>query len=163
VVSRVGHASDAHTFGPELGLRLGGIEIAAAPRLRGHSDGDAALHAVAGALLGAAGLDDLGSLFPSDHRTPAGVSSADLLRDVTARVRAAGWQPTAIDLTIRAGRPPLGAHLPAMRAAIAAATGVSVAAVGIKASSANLSGDAGAGRSVEATALATLVELSGDR
>ena len=73
-IARTGFGTDRHPFGPGTGLRLGGIEIAGAPRLAGHSDGDVALHAVADALLGAAGLGDLGRLFPADARTPLGVA-----------------------------------------------------------------------------------------
>ncbi|MBI3749578.1 MAG: 2-C-methyl-D-erythritol 4-phosphate cytidylyltransferase, partial [Chloroflexi bacterium] len=79
---RIGIGHDSHPFGPGMPLALGGVEIPAAPRLHGHSDGDVALHAVADALLGAAGLGDLGRLFPADARTPAGIASTELLRDV---------------------------------------------------------------------------------
>ena len=154
--TRTGFGSDGHGFGPGSGLQLGGVEIAGAPRLHGHSDGDAALHAIAGALLGAAALGDLGSLHPADDRTPRGIASADLLRDVAARLAAAGWQARGIDLTIRAGRPRLADHLPAMRAAIAELIGLSPAAVNVKASTGNLSGDVGAGRTIEAQVVATI-------
>ncbi len=77
--TRTGIGHDSHPFGPGMPLALGGIEIAGAPRLAGHSDGDVALHALADALLGAAGLGDLGRLFPADARTPAGIASARLL------------------------------------------------------------------------------------
>ena len=154
--TRVGLGTDGHAFGPGLGLRLGGIEIANAPRLHGHSDGDAALHAIAGALLGAAALGDLGSLHPADARTPLGVASADLLADVRRRLAAEGWRPSTVDVTIRAGRPRLGAALPAMRDAIAGLLGLSIGDVSVKAATGNLSGDAGAGRSIEAEAIATI-------
>ena len=85
---RVGFGHDSHPFGPETGLLLGGIEIPGAPRLVGHSDGDVVLHAVADALLGAAGLGDLGRLFPADARTPRGIASEALLREAMARVSA---------------------------------------------------------------------------
>jgi 2-C-methyl-D-erythritol 2,4-cyclodiphosphate synthase len=160
---RTGFASDGHPFGPGDGLRLGGVEIPGAPRLHGHSDGDAALHAVAGALLGAVALGDLGGLHPADERTPRGVASADLLRDVTRRLAGEGWGPRSVDLTIRAARPMLAAHLPAMRRAIAEVLGLEAAAVSVKASTGNLSGDAGAGRVVEAQAVATVARLGRDR
>ena len=154
--SRTGLGSDRHPFGPGAGLWLGGIEIPAAPRLHGHSDGDAALHAVAGALLGAAALGDLGELYPADDRTPRGAASSGLVRDVLARLRDAGWRPATVDLTIRAARPKLAPYLPAMRAAVASLLEVDTAAVSVKASTGNLSGDAGAGRVVEAEAVATI-------
>ena len=71
---------------------LGGVEIAGAPRLAGHSDGDVVLHALADALLGATGLGDLGRLFPADARTPRGIASTRLLEEVRRRVEAAGWR-----------------------------------------------------------------------
>jgi 2-C-methyl-D-erythritol 2,4-cyclodiphosphate synthase len=159
--TRTGFGTDRHPFGPGDGLRLGGVEIGDAPRLHGHSDGDAALHAVAGALLGAAALGDLGSLFPADARTPEGIASPRLLRDVVARLGGAGWRPAAVDVTIRGARPRLADHLPAMRDAVAGLLGLAADAVSVKASTGNLSGDAGAGRVIEAEALATIVRVTG--
>jgi 2-C-methyl-D-erythritol 4-phosphate cytidylyltransferase/2-C-methyl-D-erythritol 2,4-cyclodiphosphate synthase len=155
-VVRTGIGHDSHPFGPGASLALGGIEIAAAPRLHGHSDGDVALHALADALLGAAGLGDLGRLFPADARTPAGVASGSLLRAVRVQLGEHGWRPQAIDLTITAARPRLGAHLDAMRIAIAALLELDSAAVNVKASSGNLNGPEGAGRSISALAIATV-------
>ncbi len=154
---RTGIGHDSHPFGPGEPLALGGIRIAGAPRLHGHSDGDAALHAVADALLGAAGLGDLGSLFPAGPATPAGIDSGALLTEVVARTATAGWRVESVDLTIVAARPRLAAHLGAMRAAIAALTGLDAGAVNVKASTGNLDGSEGAGRTVSALALATLV------
>ena len=159
--TRTGFGSDRHAFGPGDGLWLGGVEIGGAPRLHGHSDGDVALHAVAGALLGAAALGDLGELHPADERTPRGSASSGFVEDAVDRLRATGWRPASLDLTIRAARPRLGPHLPPMREAIAHLLGVDVAAVSVKASTGNLSGDAGAGRVVEAEAVATIVPLEG--
>lgn len=161
--TRTGLGSDAHPFGPSDGLWLGGVEIPAAPRLHGHSDGDAALHAVAGALLGAAALGDLGELYPADERTPRGAASTDFIRDAVARLAAAGWRPAAVDLTIRAGRPRLSPHVPAMRSRIAELLGIDDAAVSVKVSTANLSGDAGGGRVIEAQAIATIVRDGGSQ
>ena len=154
---RSGFNADGHPFGPAMGLRLGGIEIPNAPRLHGHSDGDAALHAIAGALLGAAALGDLGGRYPADERTPRGIASTDLLRDVRALLADAGWAPRSVDLLIRAGRPRLAETLPAMRAAIAELLGLLTEAVSVKAATGNLSGDAGAGRTIEAEAIATII------
>ena len=89
---RVGLGTDVHPFGPELGLRLGGIEIPDAPRLYGHSDGDVVLHALCDALLGAAGLPDLGRAFPASDATTRGVDSRKLLSAVVAQVAEAGWR-----------------------------------------------------------------------
>ncbi len=153
---RVGFGHDSHGFGTQGGLRLCGVEIAGAPRLAGHSDGDVALHALADALLGAAGMGDLGRLFPSDGRTPRGIASEALLREVVERLRARGLRPASADLVIVGARPRLGARLDAMRSAAAALLGLPEGAVSVKASSGNLLGDEGAGRSVSAHALATL-------
>lgn len=153
---RTGIGQDSHPFGPEMSLRLGGVEIAGAPRLYGHSDGDVVLHAVADALLGAAGLGDLGRLFPADARTPRGIASAALVAEVCRRVTAAGWRPTSLDLTVIAGRPRLDAHLGSMESAIADLVGLDRAAVNVKASSGNLDGAEGAGRAISAIAVATL-------
>ena len=153
---RVGHGLDSHPFGPGGPLLLGGIRIDGAPRLVGHSDGDVALHAVAEALLGAAGMGDLGRLFPSDSRTPAGIDSRTLLRTVGERVRDAGWRVVNVDLTIVAARPRLGSLLPEMARAIAGALQLEPAAVNVKASTGNLGGPEGAGRSVTASAVALL-------
>jgi 2-C-methyl-D-erythritol 4-phosphate cytidylyltransferase / 2-C-methyl-D-erythritol 2,4-cyclodiphosphate synthase len=154
--ARVGFGSDSHPFGPGTGLRLGGIELAGAPRLAGHSDGDVVLHAVADALLGAAGLGDLGRLFPADARTPTGIASAELLAEVRRRLAAAGLSPVSVDVTVLAARPRLGSRLDEMRDAIAMLLGLPPAAVNVKASTGNLSGDEGAGRSVSAQAVATV-------
>jgi 2-C-methyl-D-erythritol 4-phosphate cytidylyltransferase/2-C-methyl-D-erythritol 2,4-cyclodiphosphate synthase len=153
---RTGFASDGHPFGPGDGLRLGGVEIKGAPRLHGHSDGDAALHAIAGALLGAIALGDLGGLHPADARTPRGIASADLLAGVVDALATEGWRPVSVDLSIRAGRPWLADHMPGMRAAIATLLRLDISAVSVKASTGNLSGDVGAGRTIEADALATV-------
>jgi len=156
---RVGLGVDSHPFGPGEPLRLGGIEITGAPRLYGHSDGDVALHALADALLGGAGLGDLGRLFPADTRTPEGVASTELVRDVVTRLAAAGWRAATADVTIVGARPRLGDRLDEMCAAIAALLGVEAVAVSVKASTGNLSGDPGAGRGILAEAIATLVPL----
>jgi 2-C-methyl-D-erythritol 4-phosphate cytidylyltransferase/2-C-methyl-D-erythritol 2,4-cyclodiphosphate synthase len=151
---RVGHGTDEHPFGEGTGLALGGIVIDGAPRLHGHSDGDAALHAVADALLGAAGLGDLGRVFPAADPATRGIASGELLRAVVARVAAAGWRATGVDVTIRGSRPRLGpARLGAMRDAIAALVDLGPEAVEVKASTGNLIGYEGAGRGIAATAV----------
>lgn len=153
---RVGQGTDSHPFGPGIPLALGGIAFPGVPRLRGHSDGDVALHAVADAVLGAAGLGDLGAMFPAGSSTPAGIDSGELLDAVRARVEAAGLRVLGCDLTIVAGRPRLAPALQAMRAAIAARLGVPSEAVNVKASTGNLTGMEGAGRGISAHAVALL-------
>lgn len=157
---RVGHGADSHPFGPGEPLRLGGIEIAGAPRLHGHSDGDVALHAIADALLGAAAIGDLGRSFPADHRTPAGIDSGSLLRQVQKQLEASGWEIENIDLTITAARPRLVGRLDAMQAAIGALLGLESGAIGVKASTGNLDGSTGAGRTVAAAATVAIRQRS---
>ena len=153
---RVGYGSDSHPFGPGGPLMLGGVAIDGAPRLHGHSDGDVALHAVADALLGAAGMGDLGRLFPAGPATPRGIASGELVATVVARLADAGLEPRRLDVTIIGARPRLAGHLDAMRAAIAALLRVDAAAVNVKASTGNLGGDEGAGRTVSAHAVAVV-------
>lgn len=157
VTARVGLGSDSHPFGPGSPLVLGGVVIPGGPRLHGHSDGDVALHAVADALLGAASLGDLGRLFPAGPETPAGISSAELLRHVVEQVAGAGLVAASVDLTITGARPRLAGHLDAMRAAIGRILGLPEGRVSVKASTGNLSGAEGAGRGVSAQAV-VLVE-----
>lgn len=154
---RIGAGGDSHPFGPGEPLALGGILVRGAPRLAGHSDGDVVLHAVADALLGAAGLGDLGRLFPAGPQTPAGIASGELLGEVVRQVRIAGFRPGSIDVTIVAARPRLGPHLDAMRAAIAGILDLEPTAANVKASTGNLAGMEGAGRGISAQAVATLV------
>lgn len=157
--SRVGIGHDSHPFGPGEPLLLGGVEIAGAPRLLGHSDGDAALHAIADALLGAGGLGDLGRLFPADARTPRGVASSDLVRSVCDRLADAGWRPASVDVTVIAARPHLGGHLDRMRDTIAELLRLDTTAVNVKASTGNLDGADGAGRSISAMAIAMVARV----
>jgi len=162
LLGRVGLGTDSHPFGPGEPLVLGGLRIEGVPRLAGHSDGDVALHAVADALLGAAGLGDLGRLFPADSRTPVGIDSRVLLGTVAERIRAAGWRPVNLDMTIVAARPRLGKLLPSMAAAIAGILGLEQTAVNVKASTGNLAGPEGAGRSISASAIVWLTPLRGE-
>lgn len=153
---RIGFGHDSHPFGPGRPLRLGGLELPDAPRLAGHSDGDVVLHAIADALLGAAGLGDLGRLFPADDRTPRGIASTELLATVRRRLGEAGFAPASIDVTVIGARPRLGARLDDMRSAIAGLLESPPDRVNVKASSGNLAGDEGAGRAISARAVAVI-------
>lgn len=156
--ARTGFGQDSHQFGRADGLWLGGIFIAEAPRLHGHSDGDVALHAVATALLAAAGLGDLGQLFPSGDPTTTGAGSADLLRQAVARTAEAGWTASAVQLALLGARPRFGAaRLGAIRAAIASLLVLNPDAVAVTASTGNLIGAEGKGLGISATALVTVV------
>ncbi len=155
---RVTLGTDSHPFGPGAGLRLGGLLIEGAPQLHGHSDGDAALHALCDALLAAAGEGDLGRLFPSGERHTRGVDSRELVAEVMRRVEAAGVVLSGVDLTILGARPRLGARrLDEMGLLIAGLVGLDPGRVSVKAATANLSGDEGAGRVISASCLVSVV------
>jgi 2-C-methyl-D-erythritol 4-phosphate cytidylyltransferase / 2-C-methyl-D-erythritol 2,4-cyclodiphosphate synthase len=154
---RVGLGTDVHPFGPDSGLRLGGLEIPLAPRLYGHSDGDVVLHALCDALLGAAGLPDLGRAFPASDPATRGIDSATLVTSVLAQVIEHGWRPQSVDVTILGARPKLGGRrLDAMAESIAHLLEIAPGQIAVKASTGNLSGDEGAGRVIRATVTATL-------
>jgi 2-C-methyl-D-erythritol 2,4-cyclodiphosphate synthase len=112
---RVGNGFDVHPFGGTGPLVLGGVTLDG-PGLAGHSDADAVAHAVADAVLGAAGLPDLGTLFPASDEQWRGASSIDLLRNVAQRVRVAGWWIGNVDIVIAAEIPKLAPHVDAMAA-----------------------------------------------
>jgi 2-C-methyl-D-erythritol 2,4-cyclodiphosphate synthase len=114
--SRVGLGFDVHPFGDEPPLILGGVSIADAPRLLGHSDGDAVAHAVADALLGPTGLPDLGTLFPASDATYKDADSMELLADVAGRVHHQQWWIENVDVAIAAETPRLSGHVEAMAA-----------------------------------------------
>ena len=155
---RYAWGSDSHPFGSLDGLRLAGLEIPEAPRLHGHSDGDAALHAVCDGLLAAARLGDLGRLFPAGEAATRGIDSRELLRTVVTRLGSVGLRPASLDLTIVGARPRLGGgRLERMRSILAELLGIDLAEVAVQASSGNLSGDEGAGRTISTTALVGVV------
>ncbi len=155
---RVALGFDSHPFGPHDGLRLGGLLVPDAPRLHGHSDGDVLLHALCDALLAAGGLGDLGRLFPSGERATRGIDSRDLVSQVMARLAAADLAVESVDATITGARPRLGGQrLDAMAASITALTDAAPERVSVKAATGNLSGDDGAGRTLSATCIVSLV------
>ncbi len=156
--ARVALGTDSHPFGPADGLRLGGLLVEGAPRLQGHSDGDAVLHALCDALLAACGGGDLGRLFPSGQEDTRGIDSRELAAEVMRRVRAAGLLLSAVDVTILGARPRLGGRrLDAMAEIIAGLASLETARVSVKAATGNLSGDEGAGRVISASCLVTVV------
>lgn len=112
--NRVGLGFDVHPFGEAVPLVLGGVSIADAPRLAGHSDGDAVAHAVADALLGPAGLPDLGTLYPATDDQYRGADSMALLAGVAQQVAQHGWWLENVDVTIAAETPRLAPHVAAM-------------------------------------------------
>jgi len=130
---RMGHGYDVHAFGDGDHVVLGGVHIPSSRGLIAHSDGDVALHALCDALLGAAGLGDIGRHFPDTDPVFRGADSRDLLRSVVEKLRDRGWVASNVDLTIIAQSPKLSDFIPAMCEAIAADLGVDVAQVNVKA------------------------------
>jgi 2-C-methyl-D-erythritol 4-phosphate cytidylyltransferase/2-C-methyl-D-erythritol 2,4-cyclodiphosphate synthase len=130
---RVGSGFDVHTFEPGRPLWLAGVLFEGETGLAGHSDGDAVCHAAADALLGAAGLGDVGEHFPDTDPDIAGISGADLLSRAARSVRDAGWLPTSLDLTVICEKPAIAPRRQEMRLALATAAGLSVEQVSVKA------------------------------
>lgn len=130
---RVGSGVDVHGFGPGVPLWLGGVLLPHERGLVGHSDGDAAVHALIDALLGAAGQGDIGTWFPSTDDRWAGARGVDLLRHVWSALCAQGWGLENADLTLVASEPRLAPHREAMRAALAGALAVDMERVSVKA------------------------------
>ena len=135
---------------------LCGLEIACDQGLAGHSDADVATHAVIDAILGAAGMGDIGALFPDTDPAYEGASSIALLGEVMTRVATAGWRVVNVDLVIVAERPKLAAHRAAMTALLAAALRVAGDAVGVKATTTEGMGFEGRGEGISATAVCLL-------
>jgi 2-C-methyl-D-erythritol 2,4-cyclodiphosphate synthase len=158
---RVGTGFDVHALAAGRPLVLGGVTIPHSRGLLGHSDGDALLHAVANALLGAAALGDIGTHFPSDDPRHAGADSAVLLAEVVRRVAGAGWRPANLDCTVIAQRPRLAPHVPAMRANLARVLGLELGAVSVKATTTDQLGFVGREEGIAAQAV-VLIEGLGD-
>jgi 2-C-methyl-D-erythritol 2,4-cyclodiphosphate synthase len=152
---RVGLGFDIHRLVPGRPCRLGGIDLDHPSGPLGHSDGDAVLHALCDALLGAAGLDDLGTLFPDTDPRWKGADSRALTSEVCARVRARGAAIVNCDIVIATEGPRIAKHRPAMRASLAALLGVPLDAVNVKGKSLEGLGAlaGGAGVAVQAVCL----------
>jgi 2-C-methyl-D-erythritol 4-phosphate cytidylyltransferase/2-C-methyl-D-erythritol 2,4-cyclodiphosphate synthase len=154
--ARAGIGFDAHRLQAGRPMRLGGLDWPGeAAGLVGHSDGDAAIHAVIDALLGAAGMGDVGTIFPPDDPQWAGADSAELLRSTVARLAAAGWRPVSVDLAVAARRPPIAPRRDEVAARLAALCGLETAAVTVKGTTSDGLGFAGA-EGVAAFAVATV-------
>lgn len=130
---RTGLGIDVHRFKPGRKLRLCGVDIPSPVGLLGHSDADVALHALCDALLGAAGLRDIGYYFPDTDPELEGIDSRRLLERVVALLADAGWQATNVDITICAQAPKLMPHIDAMRQSVAEIVCIDVDAVAVKA------------------------------
>jgi 2-C-methyl-D-erythritol 2,4-cyclodiphosphate synthase len=155
---RVGEGWDTHALVTGRPLILGGVTIEHTHGLLGHSDADALLHAITDALLGAAGLGDIGRHFPDTDPQFKGADSVALLLEAVRRVAQAGWAVGNVDSTIVAQAPKMAPHIPAMRERIAKALGVSVDAVNVKAKTAEKMGPVGEGRAIEARAICLLLK-----
>ncbi|MCF8102512.1 MAG: 2-C-methyl-D-erythritol 2,4-cyclodiphosphate synthase [Desulfarculaceae bacterium] len=131
---RVGQGFDAHRLEPGRRLVLGGVELAHEAGLLGHSDADVVTHAVMDALLAAAGLGDIGQMFPDTDPAHAGADSIALLKAVVERLAGEGWRPLQVSATLLAQRPKIAPHYPAMRACLAGALGLEPGEVNLAAS-----------------------------
>jgi 2-C-methyl-D-erythritol 2,4-cyclodiphosphate synthase len=154
---RIGEGWDTHQLVSGRPLVLGGVTIPHSHGLLGHSDADALLHAITDALLGGAGLGDIGRHFPDTDPAYQGADSVHLLQAAAQRVRTAGFDIVNIDSTIIAQAPKLAPHIPAMRERIAQALGIAPDAVNVKAKTAEKMGPVGRGESIEARAVVLLV------
>ena len=154
---RIGEGWDIHALVPGRDLVLGGVTIPHTVGLLGHSDADALLHAITDALVGAAGLGDIGTHFPDTDARFRGANSAVLLAEAMRRVAELGWQVNNVDSTVIAQAPKLAPHIPAMRASIARALGVDESQVNVKAKTAEKMGPVGQGAAMEARAVVLLV------
>jgi 2-C-methyl-D-erythritol 2,4-cyclodiphosphate synthase len=159
VIPRVGLGVDVHPVADDPGrpLVLGGVRFEGEPGLAGHSDADVVAHAAADALLGAAGLGDLGVLFPDTDPDLAGADSLELLAQVAARVRAAGWEPANVDCAVVLEAPRLAPHRVAMQEGLSAAVG---AAVTVKATRPEGLGAMGRGEGVACLAVALVTRVA---
>lgn len=129
---RVGQGCDVHALAPGRKLILGGVTIPHPTGLLGHSDADALLHAITDALLGAAGLGDIGGMFPDSDERWRGADSRMLLRGALAAVAASGWRVGNVDCTVIAQSPRIAPHVAAMRENIAADLAIAVERVNVK-------------------------------
>lgn len=153
---RFGIGYDVHPVAAGRRLVLGGVDIPASFGLAGHSDADVVLHAVMDALLGAAGLPDIGQLFPSSEPRWAGVDSRLLAQLVVQRLQEAGWAPVQVDVTVVAEQPRLAPYVQAMRREMASVLGVPPARVGLKATTHEGLGAIGRGEGIAALAVAVI-------
>ncbi len=147
---------DVHRFVEGRALVLGGVEIPYALGLDGHSDADVLCHAIADALLGAAGLADIGHFFPNTDESIRGLSSLEIIRQVCARLAEAGMTINNVDATVIAEAPKIAPHLAAMKAQLAGALGIPAERVGVKATTNEGMGFLGRGEGIAAMAVASV-------
>ena len=153
---RVGTGYDVHRLVEGRKLILGGVDIPHEKGLLGHSDADVLLHAICDALLGAAGLGDIGRHFPDTDQRYKGIASTVLLREVVRKLTERGFRVNNVDATIVAERPKMATHIPAMVANIAAALQADASAVNVKATTTEGLGATGRGEGIAAFAACTI-------
>ena len=156
---RIGHGYDIHRTVAGRPLVLGGVKFDAPFGLDGHSDADALTHAICDALLGAAGLPDIGHFFPNTDPAYRNIDSQVLLQRVIAALRERGWGPVNIDATLIAEQPKIAPHLAAMKAALASSAGLAPDAVGLKPTTHEGSDDIGRGLAIAAHAVALIQKI----
>ncbi len=155
---RIGQGFDVHALAAGRRLVIGGVEIEHDKGLVGHSDADVLAHAICDALLGAAGLGDIGRHFPDTDPRYRDADSMALLAEVVQRVRASGWQPVNIDATVIAQAPRLAPHIPRMEARLRSCIGAGCA-VNVKAKTMERLGALGRGEGIAAEAIALLAPV----
>ena len=153
---RIGEGWDVHALVPGRPLILGGVTVPYGRGLLGHSDADALLHAITDAVLGGAGLGDIGRHFPDTDERFKGANSMLLLAETARRIREAGWEVVNIDSTVIAQAPKLAPYVEAMRARLAQALQINASQVNVKAKTAEKLGPVGQGLSIEARAAVLL-------
>ena len=153
---RVGTGFDAHALQDGVPLVLAGVRIDHPRGLSGHSDGDVLAHALTDAVLGAAGLEDIGALFPSSDPALEGADSLELLREAWRRVREVGWELANADVVLIGEEPRLAPHRDAMRAKLAGALGVDAELVAVRATTTDKLGFTGRAEGLAAQAVALL-------
>lgn len=160
---RVGQGFDVHALVPGRKLIVGGVEIPHTHGLLGHSDADVLLHAITDAVLGAAGLGDIGRLFPDTEAAHKDADSRVLLATAATKVRAAGWRVVNVDCTVIAQRPKIAPYVPAMQTAIAQALAILPTQVNVKGKTTEWLGFTGRGEGIAAQAVALLAAEDGGR
>lgn len=160
---RVGVGFDAHRFAAERALVLGGVRLRAHDGLLGHSDADVLTHAVMDALLGAAGLEDIGHQFPDTDPAFKGADSLGLLEAVTALLDEAGWRPVNVDAVVICEEPRIAPHRQAMRERLAGAMGIGPDQVGLRGTTTEGMGFTGRGEGIAAQAVALIERTSEKR
>jgi 2-C-methyl-D-erythritol 2,4-cyclodiphosphate synthase len=154
---RIGHGFDVHAFAADRRLIIGGVDIPHDRGLLGHSDADVLIHAICDALLGAAGLGDIGRHFPDSDARYKGIDSRELLRHVAGLLNAHGWRVGNVDATIIAQAPRMAPHIPAMRMNLAGDLGIAEGNLNVKATTTEKLGFTGRQEGIAAEAVCLIM------